>query len=276
MTKFSYKRIISYGCSFTAGSELTDHLVIGMEEKDLFSYVKENDIRGTFQLYQALEIPRKTQHEINASNAAASWPNFISKHFNVPLANRAVAGTGLSHSTYRILHDLHNSVIEDDDLVIVGITSPTRWFQFTERGTEAWGVFGMGWRNINPEYQKQLEMHWGNVYNIVYTYFKEIAFLSNLSDRLNGRIKLCYTFGNPDYLRHFFLEELKTSNFRKFFDFSVKVCPTHNFITDNYALTSLAGRRDDSRYHVFGHPRVQFHEKFANILIERMEEMYND
>lgn len=277
MTKFPYKRIISYGCSFTAGSELTDHEIIGMDEKDLFSYVEKNNIKGTHQLFEFLKISEEKMHEIFASNAATSWPNFISKHFNVPLANRAVPGTSLPHATYKLLNDLHYSAIEEDDLVIVGVTSPNRWFQFLENGDEGWGVFGIGWNTrFNVEYQKKLEEHWFNEYNIIYSHFKELTFLSDLSDRLGGRIKLCYTFGNPDYLKHFLSKELENPNFANFFDFSVKMCPTHNFINLTTSISDLAGWRDDSKHHVFGHPRVQFHKQFANILIEKMEKMYND
>lgn len=277
MTDFKYKRIISYGCSFTAGSELMDHTVIGMDEQELFAYVKKHNITGSHQLFQKLGISEQTMKDIFAANAAASWPNFISRHFNVPLANRAVPGTSLSHATYKLLNDLHYSAIEEDDLVLVGITSPNRWFQFLENGNEGWGVFGIGWNmRFNVEYQKKLEEHWFNEYNLIYSHFKELTFLSDLSDRLQGRIKLCYAFGSPEYLKHFLKKELEHPKFAEFFEFSAGMCPTHNFIDDTQSISDLAGWRDDSKHHVFGHPRVQFHEQFANTLIEKMEKMYND
>jgi hypothetical protein len=277
MIKFPYNRIISYGCSFTAGSELTDGEFFPMSEEDLFKYVKKHNITGSEQLFRNLKLSPTTVKNIFARNATKSWPNYIANKFDKSLHNRAVPGSSLSLTTYRILKDLHDSAIDSDDFVLVGVTSPARWFQFFEDGNSGGGVVGMGWKGgFSEEYIKNLELHWFNAYNIVYNHFKEMAFLSNLSDRLNGQIKLSYAFGAPAYLKHFFKEELKDKKFSEFYDFCVSMCPQHNFIGSQYSISELASYRDDSKHHVFGHPRVQFHEHFANILIKDLEEMYSD
>ena len=280
MTNFPYKRIISYGCSLTAGTELLDHAVLNMTENEFVEFLKKNKISSIPEFFSYLK-DNFSYDEITSKmfqlNASASWPNFIAKHFSVPHVNQAVPGSSVSHTAYKILKDLASSQIEETDLVLVGITSPSRWFQFLEDGDEAWGVFGIGWNmRFKVEYQKQLEKHWFNAYNIIYSHFKEITFLSDLSDRLGGRIKLCYAFAGPEYLKYFFEEDLQNSRFSDFFNFSVDMCPTHNFLDTTASISNLAGWRKDSTHHVFGHPKIQFHEQFANILIEKMEKMYND
>jgi len=272
MTKLPYKRLISYGCSFTAGSELTDHEFLGFTEDELFKYVKKHKITGTYELFDSLNVTPQVHREVLAKNSTKSWPNYIGKHFDLPVINRAIPGSSLSEATYNILKDSHDGRITDDDLVIVGVTSPARWFQFTDDGGYFGGVFG--WMP-ESEYYNHLLHGWANPYNVVYSHYKEIAFLSNLSDRLNQQIKLCYTFGGPDYIKYSYEEELKESKFSEFFDFSSSIFPKHNFI-DEVSLCELAMIIKPETHHVFGHPRIRFHEQFANILIEKMETMYND
>lgn len=273
MTNFPYKRIISYGCSLTAGSELTDHEFMGITEDELFEYVKKHKFTGSHDLFRVFNLSPNTIKEILAKNASKSWPNYVAKHFGVDILNRAIPGSSLGEATYNILKDLYDGRINDDDLVLVGITSPSRWFQFDEKGEKFGGVFG--WMPIS-EYSTQLEMNWANPYNIVYSHYKEITFLSDLSDRLNGQIKLCYTFGAPQYITHFYGEELKDSKFAEFFDFSISLLPLHNFIDHENSICEIASWITPETHHVFGHPRVQFHEQFSEILIEKLEKMYND
>jgi hypothetical protein len=277
MTKLPYNRIISYGCSFTAGSELADHEFLDMPEDELFKYVEKHNIKGSHQLYMSLKLSDETIGDIITCNKTKSWPNFVAKRFDIPLHNRAIPGSSLSCTTYKILNDLHYSAINNDDLVLVGITSPNRWFQFYENGRYGGGVFGIAWqKEFSTTFQEHMEREWANEYNLIYNHFKEITFLSDLSDRLNGQIKLCYAFGAPQYTKHFFKEKLKEKKFSEFFDFCTGMHPHHNFIDNEKSISELAGWRHDCRHHVFGHPRVQFHEQFANILINKMEKMYND
>ena len=274
MTKFPYKRIFSYGCSITAGTELGDAALLGMTEDQLDEFVKANQIVGTQDLYGKLGAMKDTIGLINTVNASFSWPNYVAEHFNVPLHNRAIGGSSLSSATHEILKDLHNSNINNDDLILVGITGPGRWFQFNEGGKTAGGVVGQySWPNTLLEYQNQLEQNFFNRHNLLYNHYKELAFISNLSDRLNGQIKMCYAVNSPSQLENIF--HLKEKEFVGFYDFCRSIFPTHNLIDETLCLTELAGR-DRKNFHPFKHPKVEFHKKFANILIEKMEKMYND
>jgi hypothetical protein len=283
MIELPYKRIISYGCSITAGSELIDHELLNLSEEDLFAHVKKQNIRGPRDLFESLNASPKTIENIRVRNATKSWPNFIAKRFNKPMHNRAMAGTSLSDATYRILSDIHNSKINDDDLILVGVTSPLRWFQFFETGDFGGGIFGSKFTGsvwelkFSNEFKTQIEHHWVNAYNIVYTHFKELMVLSALSDRLGGRLKLCYVFGKDTFVSYTFSEELKKKNFSKFFDMCVSTMPTHNEINPT-ALTVLSGSptTDVENHHVFGHPRIEYHEQYANLVIEKLEQMYSD
>ena len=283
MIELPYKRIISYGCSITAGSELIDHELLNLSEEDLFAHVKKQNIRGSHDLFKSLNASPKTIENIRVRNATKSWPNFIAKRFDKPMHNRAIEGTSLSDATYRILSDLHNSKINDDDLILVGVTSPLRWFQFFETGDFGGGIFGSKfigsvWESkFSSEFKTQIEHHWVNAYNIVYTYFKELMILSTLSDRLNGRLKLCYVFGKDTFMSYTFVEEMKDKKFSEFYDMCVSMLPPHHEI-NTIGLTLLSGdcNTDTENHHVFGHPRIEYHEQYANLVIEKLEQMYSD
>ena len=277
MTRLPYNRIVSYGCSFTAGSELTDHAVLGMSDSEFLEYVRSRKITYAAQLYEEMKLPEGIKEQIAQSNAAASWPNMIAAHFNIPHENRAIGGSSLSNAVHKVLQDYHNGNIQSEDLVLIGATSPARWFQFLEDGHEMGGVLGMSWSGRVPvNYQTALEENWFNAYNILYDYFKDLLLLSLLSDQHGGQIKLAYAFGTPDYFRFFFAEELKHTKFAKFFDFCCSLVPAHNLLDQQFSISGLAGPRCDERHHVFGHPRIQFHHQFSQILIKKLEEIYND
>lgn len=283
MTNMPYNRIISYGCSITAGQELTDHEFLNMSEEDLRAHVKKHNIKGPRALYESLNVSSKTVNDIRIHNATKSWPNFIAQRFDKPLHNRGKPGTSISDAIYRILSDLHNSNIKNDDLILVGVTSPLRWFQFFENGDCGGGIFGSPyngstWETKFPvEYKTQIEQNWVNAHNILYTYLKELMILNALSDRLDGRLKLCYVFGKYAFVSYMFSEEMKQKNFSDFFDLCVSILPTHNDI-NVMGLTELSGGSvpGGKNHHVFGHPRIEYHEKYANLVIEKLEQMYYD
>jgi hypothetical protein len=277
MTKFPYKRIVSYGCSITAGSELGTASVYGMTDDQLKEFVKVNQIDNIQKLHYIVDFAnaRENYLKIEKLDATLSWPNYIAAHFNVPLDNRAIGGSSLSSATHNILKDLHNSDINNDDLVLVGITGPFRWFQYDEDGGTSGGVVGTPhWKKTPLEYQTQLQKHYFNRYNLLYAHFKEIAFISNLSDTLNGRIKLCYAMHGIETLKLIFHNDLKEKDFAEFFDFCINMCPSHNFIEKTVVLDILQIR--PSERHPFGHPKVKYHKEFADILITKLEAMYSD
>ncbi len=297
MTDFKYTRIVSYGCSFTAGSELTDHDVIGISENELLSCVRKNKYSGSKEIYDHYNVDEETRKKILKSNRTKSWPNYIANYYNVPLLNRAIPGSSLSHATYCLLRDIHSKTIQPTDLVLIGITSPNRWFQFTKTGKPFYGVFNRGWTYLEhplatENYRKELEKNWYNVYNLIYTHYKEILFLSNLSNSMNKQIKLCYAIRAPSFIQHLFPTELPQgflrnifpnefsttsdeSNESTFFDFCHRLIPYDNFIDPEISLSELSSWKDVSKHHAFGHPRVELHKQFADMLINKMEQQYD-
>jgi hypothetical protein len=274
MHEFNFKRVASYGCSFTAGSELTDHEVIGITEDELYNLARKNKFTGSYQIYDYYQVDGDTRTKILHSNRSRSWPNYIAAHYNVPSLNRATPGASLSYSTFCLLRDIHDGIILPTDFIVVGVTSPTRWFQFDSSGQPVLTVFGHG-GSIPCTLERELEAHWVNLYNVIYTHTKELLFLSNLSDNMNGQIKLCFTLGSPSFVKHQLRADLQENEKSLFFEFCEKLVPPHHFLDLEVALCELAGIIDYKTHHTFSHPRVHIHKKFANSLIKGIDRMYS-
>ena len=284
MIKLPYNRIISYGCSFTAGSELGTAEFLGITEEELHKLVKKHSaptLWHTLRMGMNLsDIDAEAiEKEIDTYNLSKSWPNYVAQYFHIPLVNRAVPGASLPFIVSRILTDLHNSDIKDDDLILVGLPAPARWFQYKNDGTSVYGVFGHPWinsRDIDPMYQQQVEQHFFNNHNMFYNYCKDIAFLSLLSDKLNSRINLCCAMITEERNREFYREELKQQHFNDHFNMCFDIAKLSNhYISETDCLWPKGEIKPDT-HHIFGHPRGEFHEQFANNMIKKLEEMYND
>ena len=280
MSKFPYNRIISYGCSFTAGDELGDSAIIGWEETKLVEYIKTHKITSRTDFFNKdMKYPRSLVNRIEEYNKTLSWPNFIARRYNVPLLNRSVGGASNELMLYYYMLDRQNGLIQPSDLVLFGLTSPARWFQFTNLGHEFYGVVTHPWVGIEPEYKDQLLKNWFNSYNIIHTYSKTVTFLSHESDLNNGQIKMCYAYMCPDKLRRHLLPELETDHAKDFYDNLMKMYPRHNFLNEDTCISTLAETHytdGEQTHHAFGHPVIKYQQQFANILIEKMEKMYND
>jgi len=284
MIKLPYNRIISYGCSFTAGSELGDAEFLGMTEQEWNKLIKKHSAHSNWELFTvgmnlSNDNANALQKDIYTYNLSKSWPNYVAQYFHIPLVNRAAPGASLSFMVSRILTDLHNSDITDDDLILVGLPAPARWFQYKDDGTSVYGVFGHPWINskrFDPMYQQQIEQHFFNNHNMFYNYCKDIAFLSLLSDKLNSRIKLCCAMITEERNREFYREELKQKHFNDHFNMCFDIAKLSNhYISETDCLWPKGEIKPDT-HHIFGHPRVEYHEQFANNMIKKLEEMYSD
>jgi hypothetical protein len=287
MIKLPYNRIISYGCSFTAGTELGTAEFLGITEEEMHKLVKKHSSPSLWHMLRKSKNlsdsdADELEEKITKHSLTKSWPNYVAKYFDVPLVNRGIGGSSLSFIVSRILTDLHNSDIKDDDLILVGLPASARWFQYKDDGTSVYGVFGHPWINsqsFDPMYQQQVEQHFFNNHNMFYNYCKDITFLSLLSDKLNSRIKICCAMITEERHRKVYHEELKQQHFNDHFNMCFDIAKLSNhYISETDCLwpDGEAARINPASHHIFGHPRVKYHEQFANILIKKLEEMYSD
>jgi hypothetical protein len=178
-------RIVAYGCSYTAGDELMDHVVMGV------TFEKCNDIKqqylDTYSRNCAISYFRKDFKKISHYQNAyrnRTWAAQLAKRLNINFENRAVNGSGPDEHYFRIYNDLVNGLINDSDLILVGLTSMDRIIDFRP-------IRAMPHNNtlisasIPEEEGSRLFIELFNDDFTVYNYCKNIHLLHCLSSKIN-------------------------------------------------------------------------------------------
>ena len=132
-----FKRLVAYGCSFTAAEETGDAEYLGIDEDELDKIKEEQPERRHNARYnEVLNNWKKSTNrelfdkaEMDSACHANSWVAIFGKDHNIPCTNRAIPGASLQYIAFKLQEDIYRGKIKDDDLVVVGITSANRMFR---------------------------------------------------------------------------------------------------------------------------------------------------
>jgi hypothetical protein len=176
-------RVVAYGCSYTAGSELMDHVHMGMsfencnKIKKLFSFSAANIVKfyNHFNISRADEL--SSQH---------SWAAYLSKNLGKTFENRAEGGSGLDQIYLKIYNDLSAGLITKKDLVVIGLTDALRIVRFSENRV---GSLIVGWHisGNEPGDEKLIELF--NDDWLCFNYYKTLKLILSLHDEINIRFQ---------------------------------------------------------------------------------------
>jgi hypothetical protein len=259
MINGKYKRIIAYGCSFTAGDELADATVLGMPEEEVDEMKRSGATRQ--QLYGGL------RKQIESHGKTLSWVRWVADHFGVPYSNRAIGGGSIQQMVYRIERDYHNGLIDDDDLVIVGVTSMFRWFQFDYTGHEMSWVFSFYESGI-PKLTRELAENYINDYNILWVYHLHMNYLQKLADERKN-IKLVHAIKAFSREKGYMESADLIPDFEKTlssFEYPAVLIP--------YGISDLTAHLQHEQVtHGWGHPKIEFHKQYAKLIIDKLESL---
>jgi len=175
-----FDRIIAYGCSWTAGDELLDHEILGVSFAECNRLKKEfrfpNIFNKKYNIIEPCEINRN-----------ASWAGQLAKLLGKPFENRARGGSCMDHIYFNVYMDMLNGSITDRDLVLVGLTSPNRFFQFIHKKPHS-VLLG-----YPPHWKDEATLRLFTTICednfVVFSYFRTVAALNALKDRINIRIQ---------------------------------------------------------------------------------------
>ena len=164
MTKF--KRLVTYGCSYTAGEELPDETCIpGADE------IKKMQGREVWWKTLFEKYPEMDKFEYIKLCKSHAWPRHLADKIGIPCDNRAFPGISIYNMIYDIDRDLANGDILDTDLVILGTTSPNRLIYINPSDGE--GVMHLGYLHFWPQDLKHgypFFIKWMNDPTIVFHY----------------------------------------------------------------------------------------------------------
>lgn len=200
-------KIFAYGCSFTSGEELMDHVVIDkLSEQEVDRIKREYTNHRTGDFYAKYFTPeycsnpawfvnpdpKHVAQKVREYQEQFAWPRWLSDKFNVPWVNRGLGGSSLAYSIHKLEEDLLSGNITDKSLVVIGAPAPNRQFWIDDSGEEhniIYGHFNAQWWNWpNKKSYEEYVLQYANPKNMLCKYYQELKYLDLLSSRHNNRI----------------------------------------------------------------------------------------
>lgn len=258
MIKGKYNRIVAYGCSFTAGDELADAQVLGIPENEIDELKRSGLTRK--------ELYGRQRTDINDVSKTLSWVRWLADRYNVAYSNRAVGGGSIQQMVFRLERDLRLGHINDDDLVLVGLTSMYRWFQFDREGHELSWVFA--YTKDAHDLNDKLVEYYVNEYNIIWQYYMHMNYLEMLAEKYDN-IKILHAISPFSEEKEFNIRNKKMKHdFKTFIDsFKFK-----SLLNEKYGMGQLYTHLPKKEAtHGWGHPKVKYQKEFANLLYSWIE-----
>lgn len=163
-----FKRVISYGCSLTAGGELIDHLITPHAEE----IKRIHGLRYFIQMFLEERFRKiKKQNEL-------SWPGKIAKKLEVSLCFRAKGGSSLQEQVFHLQKDFENPTFFDGSLVVFGVPSWKRDCTFDKFGDP------VSYIDRDPKE------------NMIWNYLNYLNSLSTISEQIGENFKV-FVFKPP-------------------------------------------------------------------------------
>jgi len=179
--KYEINRLVVYGCSYVNGDETADldflpNMTleeINLEKKKLGPYDFHAKYIGNLSNEQYFKY-RKKQHE-------NVWAGKLAKKLNIEYVNRGKSGNSMQGICYDLDIDFLEGKILDTDLVIVGLTSDSRWMYITDIGQVFTPLLGYEKFWPNKESYKNFIENFSNPNNLIYQYQHHLRYLDMLS-----------------------------------------------------------------------------------------------
>lgn len=267
-----FNRVVAYGCSHTAGSELADHLFwptpATREEVDRIK--RQYASRGATDFYT--DYPFLGDKTVLDTQAKLSWAGQVAQKLGVPILNRGIAGSGMQGMIYAIEQDLSSGVLTEYDLILVGATSMERWMYFDKQERFGWPWpatpivgFPRYWpsERFHNEFVEQI----ADEYFLFFNYYTSLRYLDLLSQELGGRLLVQYLHCTMDDYASF-VQDKKLNT--RFMCMATNTRRLRSIIDHDMCLSNLIDWRNDSQVHGFYHAHVEYHEKLANTIIDKL------
>lgn len=262
-TIINFDRIVFYGCSITAGSEIGNELFLNNDYKRKFDIsdidkIKKQHTRKLFiEKYINSDV---SFEEIENYSKTKSWANKLAQLFNVDCDNRSVPAGNNQLSVHNIELDLSLSLIKDTDLVIVGISPYERWMWIDKNGNTHKTIFD--WKHDWPstKFYNEFLLYISNVNQYFFNTFLSLKHLNFLSKQLNNRILLQFMH------RPWVVDPLLENKYK---NLSNEVFKLSSIIDCNYSFSQIVKNWDDD-VHGYSHPKEHHHSIMANYLYNKL------
>ena len=197
-------RIVAYGCSYTVGDEIMDHDVLRMTFAECngikHKYLNTGGVASAWDGWKTgwkdalklgimpppkqFKIDYRTDRWHSYLHRQMSWAGQLAKRLHVQFENRAVIGSGLDEHYFKIYNDFQNGKINDNDLVLCGLTNYHRIIDFRTNRYEPANNTLISYLIPNEEGSRLFLELFNNDF-MIYQYCKNIHLLHCLGSKMN-------------------------------------------------------------------------------------------
>jgi hypothetical protein len=250
----NYTRVVFYGCSFTTGAELSDYK---MFPELSFDQVEQMKLKMGYDFYLQQEINLET---LNNLDNEQSWSRWFADEIGLPWLNRAKRGSSMGEIVFTIEQDLINNIITEQDLVVVGIPTPTRLFLIDEHGYSKTAFF----HNFENDFGMKLLKFLGSDDYLNYHWTKELNYLDMLSTKLQGRLFQQFVWATPTESMGFNRSNMHDNIKNRF----LNVANLKSLIDPNYSMTTIDAWINSL---ALKHPVLEIHQKFGRHVADKFK-----
>jgi hypothetical protein len=259
------KRIVAFGCSYTAGEEL---LYYQLGDLDEYRKNTAHNPRLFFQKLSKDSVAQETLKTIRSEQLKLAWPAKLSAMLNVECVNFAEVGNSMDKILWQIEQKKLERFFQAGDVILVGATNPDRNVFFKDTGPLAFQLPSLYWGLdnslmgvddvgntdivVNKEVDKHL-VHWFNNDRIVWDYLKSLKSLQALNVGIVNAMSC-----NLDLAVYSYNSEI----FKNMQD-SIQYL-------QHDSMDSFAAKND---YLAWGHPNEIVHQKFAESIYEILRKL---
>lgn len=177
----NFNRILAYGCSYTAGDEIMDHIVMGVSFEECNQWKRDYLKNKT----ASLSYTAKFKQDFNIKwddplHRNSSWAAQLAELLDLSFENRAMNGSGIDEQYLKIYSDYSQGLILDNDLVLVGLTSMNRMIDFRLKEK----ITTLISKNIPNDVGSKLYLDMYNDDYVVFHYFKTLKLFNDLATKI--------------------------------------------------------------------------------------------
>jgi hypothetical protein len=253
-------RVVAYGCSYTAGQELADAIILNKPHEEIDAYKRKHGIHCVEGVYGNEE----TRIRCTLLSSQLAWPNYIAERLGVSCSNRAKMGTSINEFIYNIERDIVSNEIVETDLIFVGLTCPVRFSWVSDSGIMITKFVGDSRWTHSAKLNDALLDTWATDCNLMWEYIKHAKYLDYLSKSLGNRLKIVMTVQSLQSIR------LVLSGYKSKLPWLDNV-KFDNLLSPEVSLSNFVVVEEIEKYtHGWGHPVVDVHKKFANHMFDEL------
>ena len=180
---FDIKRIVAFGCSFTAGTEILDDQLnsyfVNLKRK-LDAYRWWEKLKADpEQMELLLELRKK---ELNHA-----WPAHLAAHLGVDFVNYAEPGNSNEKMYWQIEQKIESGEITNEDLILVGVSGAERSMFFSSNHPDPVPFLLSNTRSYVHQLSENI-LKWFSDDRIVWNYYRDLKSFESVKQKLNGKL----------------------------------------------------------------------------------------